>query len=62
MPSSFLVNNFHHWRARAEEARALVNRIDDAEAKRTMIGIAASYDRLAGIAEIRAGASSPPVS
>jgi hypothetical protein len=39
------------WRARAAEARALAEGMRDEEARRLMLGIAESYDRLA----VRAG-------
>ena len=43
---SDLLHNPERWRERAEEARRIAERLVDAEAKRTMQGIAASYDRL----------------
>jgi hypothetical protein len=36
-----------HWRERAEEIRAIANRLNDPEAKRLMKGLAVSYERLA---------------
>jgi len=36
------------WRARAAEARAVAAQLQDPVARRTMAGIADSYDRLAG--------------
>ena len=44
-----------HWRARAEEARAIARAMRDPEAHRAMLGIAAGYERLAGAAERREG-------
>jgi hypothetical protein len=51
MPS--IVNDAKHWREPAEEARVHAEVMTDAEAKRTMLGIAAEYDRLAQRAEER---------
>ena len=48
-----------HWLDRAKEARALAEQIDDPEAKRTMIGIADDYERLAKRAEERAAGRLP---
>ena len=48
-----LINNEDHSRERAKEARKLVEKMDDAEAKRTMLAIAESYDRLAERAKQR---------
>lgn len=42
-----------HWRARAEEARAIAAAMRDPGAYRAMLGIAAGYERLAGAAERR---------
>ena len=36
-----------YWRERAEEARAQAEEMHDAKAKRTLLGIAESYDKLA---------------
>jgi hypothetical protein len=36
-----------HWRERAEEARAQASEMKDPTAKRTLLEIARSYDRLA---------------
>jgi hypothetical protein len=51
MPS--LLNNVRHWLDRAEEARAVAGQMNDPEAKRVMLGIAAGYERMAKIAEER---------
>ena len=48
-----LLNDPEHWRQRAEEARAIVDGIADPEARRTMLGIAQGYERLAQRAEDR---------
>ena len=42
-----LVDNAKHWRERAEEARALARLLHDPAAKRTMEGVAESYERVA---------------
>jgi hypothetical protein len=55
---SDLLKDPKHWRARADEARRMANQLADPEAKKTMIGIADSYDRLALRAEIRMGKDS----
>jgi len=47
------INNEDHWRERAKEARALAEKMDDAQTKRTMLDIAESYDRLADRAKQR---------
>jgi hypothetical protein len=43
-----------HWRNRAEEARTVGEQSSDPQAKRTMLRIAADYERLAEHAERRA--------
>jgi hypothetical protein len=40
-----------HWRRLAQEARAAADQLDDPEAKRLMLEIAASYEELASLAE-----------
>jgi hypothetical protein len=47
------MNDAKHWRERAEEARVHAEAMTDPEAKRTMLGIAAEYERLAELAEER---------
>ncbi len=48
------MNDPLHWLARAEEARALANTMDDdPSAKQRMLDIAASYDHIAELAEKR---------
>ena len=49
-----LLNNPEGWRQRAAEARAIASRMTDPDAKRTMFGVAQSYERLAERAELRA--------
>jgi hypothetical protein len=51
--ASDLMSNPQHWRDRAEEARSNAEQINDPEAKRMMLGIANSYERLAERAEER---------
>lgn len=48
-----LVDNSEHWRARAEEARALASQMSDSGSRRTMLDIAMGYDSLAERAERR---------
>jgi hypothetical protein len=50
MPDRFPAS---HWRERAEEARTLAEQMEDADARRTMLDIANSYDNLAARAEAR---------
>jgi hypothetical protein len=57
--TSELMSNPQHWRERAEEARTNAEQINDPEAKRLMLGIAASYERLALRAEERVRGGSP---
>jgi hypothetical protein len=40
------INDPKYWWERAEEARSIAKLLDDQEAKRQMLAIAASYDRL----------------
>jgi len=41
------INNSNYWRERAEEARSIAKLLNDQEAKRQLLAIAARYDRLA---------------
>jgi hypothetical protein len=52
------VNDPHHWRRRATEARALAKDIDDIEARATMLKIADDYEKLARRAGRRAHVAS----
>ena len=52
--SASIVNDPKHWRMRAEEARALADKMSDQLSKEMMLGIAEDYDRLAERAEERA--------
>jgi hypothetical protein len=47
------VGTSEHWRARAQEARRLAEKIEDPEAKRAMQKVAANYERVAQRAEAR---------
>jgi hypothetical protein len=49
-----LLNNAESWHKRAAEARSRARGMNDAAAKDMMLGIAASYERLAERAERRA--------
>lgn len=40
-----------HWRKRAEEARIVAEQMTDPDAKEAMMNVAASYDRLARVAQ-----------
>jgi hypothetical protein len=51
---SDLLHNPESWRKRATEARGIASGMTDPDAKRTMLGIAQSYERLAERAELRA--------
>jgi hypothetical protein len=42
-----------HWRARADEARAMAEKITDAKAKLAMLEIAKNYEHIAERAELR---------
>jgi hypothetical protein len=53
-----LLKDPKHWRERADEARRVASQLTDPEAKKTMLEIAASYDRLAERAQIRVGKNS----
>jgi hypothetical protein len=44
-------NDPAHWRRRADEARRAADLLDDADAKQTMLEIAAAYERLVGVIE-----------
>jgi hypothetical protein len=55
---SDLLKDPKHWRERGDDARRVANQLTDPEARKTMLGIAESYDRLAQRAEIRVGKDS----
>jgi hypothetical protein len=48
-----VLRNSGEWRQMAEEARAIAAEMEEAEAKQTMLEIAAAYDRLAARADRR---------
>lgn len=50
---SELLNNPESWRQRAAEARTIASGMTDPAAKRTMLGVAQSYELLAERAELR---------
>ena len=42
-----------HWRQRAKEARALAEKLSDAEAKKAMLRVAEGYELVAERAEVQ---------
>ena len=53
MANTSMKDDPKHWRQLAQEAREVAERLDDAEAKRTMLEIAEGYEELAAILERR---------
>lgn len=47
------INDPSHWRQRADEARRIAEQLTDAAARQAMQEVAASYERLAKLAEER---------
>ena len=47
------IDDPQHWRQRAEETRRLAEQMNDEPSRRTMLGIAEDYEKLAQRAEIR---------
>ena len=47
------VNDPAHWRQRADEARRMAEQLSDPAVKQALLDVAASYDRLAKLAEER---------
>jgi|RhiMetdeSRZDD1v2_1073273.scaffolds.fasta_scaffold2652540_2 hypothetical protein len=45
--------NPQHWLARAQEARAMADPIDDQKVKKAMFAIAESYEKIATRADLR---------
>jgi hypothetical protein len=54
-----LLNSMKHWQERAEAARVHAEQLTDIEAKRMMLGIAETYQRLAKRAEGRQLSAGP---
>ena len=54
------INDPKHWRYRAEEARALAEKLTDPEAKQLMLKVAADYEQLAKRAEERSAGVTRP--
>jgi hypothetical protein len=50
---AMVIDEPRYWHIRAEEARMVAEQMSSAESKRTMLEIAANYERLADIAEQR---------
>jgi hypothetical protein len=57
VPQASHINDPAHWRARAQEMRALADSAQDEAAKETMLKVAQDYERLAERAEKRSGAA-----
>jgi hypothetical protein len=57
--TSKLLTNPKYWRDRAEEIKAIADRLANQETKRTMQDIAICYEQLARRAEERLSASRP---
>jgi hypothetical protein len=53
-----LLKDPKHWQDHADAARRLADELPDLDARKTLLGIAASYDLLAVRARRRAGANS----
>lgn len=51
MARSSMNDDPKHWRQLAQEARASADRLDDPDAKKTMLEIAQGYEQLAALAE-----------
>lgn len=58
MARSSLKDDPKHWRQLAEDARAMADRLDDPDAKKTMQEIAEGYEQLASIAERKTASQS----
>jgi hypothetical protein len=50
-----LINDADRWRRRAEEARALAEKLNGYEARVAMLAVADDYDKIARQAEGRSG-------
>jgi hypothetical protein len=53
MKAPSAINDPAHWRQRADDARRMAEQLGDAAAKQALQEIAASYERLAKLAEER---------
>jgi hypothetical protein len=53
MKAAQLINDAQHWRDRAQHMRFLAGLVQDAGARRKMLDVAESYERLASRAEKR---------
>lgn len=53
LPTADEIRNPEYWRGRAGKVRAVADSLRDPASRRTMLGIAASYDALAQSAERR---------
>ena len=53
MPNAPHFNDPEHWRQRAEESRVLVEQMTDETARKSMLGIADHYNKLAVRAAMR---------
>ena len=51
MASSSMKDDPTHWRQLAQEARVAADKLDDPDARKTMLEIAENYEELASIAE-----------
>jgi hypothetical protein len=47
------INDFKHWRDRAEEVRLVAESVNDAESRTALLRIAEDYEKLAARAEER---------
>jgi hypothetical protein len=54
-----IFNAADRWRRRAEEARALAEKLNGDQARASMLEVAAGYDKLARRAEERGSESAP---
>ena len=54
---SKLINDPRHWRARANEMRAVAGQVTDPKVKAGTLGAADAYDKLAQLQEARAAVS-----
>jgi hypothetical protein len=55
---SDLLKDPKHWQERADEARRVASQLTDLDARKTMLGIAASYELLSQRAQLRVGKDS----